>query len=390
VESYLLFFRPCRYHWADSFRSSTTSNEARQKLLEQMSSKIQRNVGRKAIEMGGNAVLGYHMDVDLEGETGIVVRAYGSACYIDASAASSLSASQQMLNIAVSSAASAANSPPPFAHIATPLTLSPGASEKFRVGLLGELVDEKNSDGSSAGAGGGGSGGDVVDRGGNGAAADNRKVRGDAVGGDDISGEDAAAAPSDAAGASEEAAGAHDSSSSGAGLAVLVDAVAGAGSGEAGAGGGAGGVAADGGDVGGQLDLEGEPMKIRWNSDIQLLSITVVPSSLRVSLGGIVSARAIKLFDGRSLSVPNRQKARDLWWAEVRKEIRSHARALNCNFVLGYSETTSVYEDICILCATGTAARGFWVPTGGCFCQFPPLPFLKSCCGFKAVTAATL
>ncbi len=70
------------YLWVDSFRSSRTSNEARQKLLYQLTSKIRRNVGRKCIDLGGNAVLGYRQTFDLEGETGLIARAYGTACRI--------------------------------------------------------------------------------------------------------------------------------------------------------------------------------------------------------------------------------------------------------------------------------------------------------------------
>lgn len=33
----------------------------------------------------------------------------------------------------------------------------------------------------------------------------------------------------------------------------------------------------------------------------------------------------------------------DIWWSEIRMEIRSHARSLNCNAVLGYTETTSIW-----------------------------------------------
>lgn len=48
--------------------------------------------------------------------------------------------------------------------------------------------------------------------------------------------------------------------------------------------------------------------------------------------------------------------ARDKWWIEIRNEIRSHMKALSCHIVLGYTETKSVYEDVCVLSATGTAA----------------------------------
>ena len=36
-------------------------------------------------------------------------------------------------------------------------------------------------------------------------------------------------------------------------------------------------------------------------------------------------------------------ESRDTWWSELRMEIRSHARALNCNSVLGYQETATIW-----------------------------------------------
>lgn len=42
--------------------------------------KLRRHIGKKAIEMGGNTVLGYNQYFDLEGENGIVARGYGTCC----------------------------------------------------------------------------------------------------------------------------------------------------------------------------------------------------------------------------------------------------------------------------------------------------------------------
>lgn len=36
-------------------------------------------------------------------------------------------------------------------------------------------------------------------------------------------------------------------------------------------------------------------------------------------------------------------ETRDAWWSEVRTEIRSHARAMGCNAVIGYYESTSIW-----------------------------------------------
>jgi hypothetical protein len=44
---------------------------------------LQRKIGLKVLEMRGNAVVGYLQCFDLEGESGLVVRAIGTACTLD-------------------------------------------------------------------------------------------------------------------------------------------------------------------------------------------------------------------------------------------------------------------------------------------------------------------
>ena len=36
-------------------------------------------------------------------------------------------------------------------------------------------------------------------------------------------------------------------------------------------------------------------------------------------------------------------ETRDSWWREIRTEIRSHAKALGCHAVVGYSESTTIW-----------------------------------------------
>lgn len=107
------------YQWIDRIRTPRASNEARQRLISLMSGKendsdppfmlvcmkrnlfllispllmyvcypfylgeLQRKIGLKVLEMGGNAVVGYLQCFDLEGESGLVVRAIGTACTLD-------------------------------------------------------------------------------------------------------------------------------------------------------------------------------------------------------------------------------------------------------------------------------------------------------------------
>ena len=79
----LVVERDTEYEWTDMFRTSRKSNEARQLLLYRLSSKIRRNVGRKSLEKGGQAVLGYSEAFDLESSSGaLIARGFGTSCTV--------------------------------------------------------------------------------------------------------------------------------------------------------------------------------------------------------------------------------------------------------------------------------------------------------------------
>lgn len=83
-------------------------------------------------------------------------------------------------------------------------------------------------------------------------------------------------------------------------------------------------------------------------------TITTFPPNFLAKLGGAVTARSVKLLD--RIHNPDESEARDVWWTEIRTEIRAHAASMGCNAVVGYKETTSIFDEICLLSATGTAA----------------------------------
>ena len=56
--------------WIDRLRPTRASNQARQNVFTSLTGQLQRQLGVKARERGGNAVLGYRQSFDLEGETG--------------------------------------------------------------------------------------------------------------------------------------------------------------------------------------------------------------------------------------------------------------------------------------------------------------------------------
>ncbi|XP_016147387.1 C2 domain-containing protein 5 isoform X6 [Sinocyclocheilus grahami] len=102
-------------------------------------------------------------------------------------------------------------------------------------------------------------------------------------------------------------------------------------------------------------------------------TLTAFPPGFLLHVGGVVSARSVKLLDRihnpalgnntRSYKLldwnsftADEPETRDAWWEEIRQEIKSHAKALGCHAVVGYSESTSICEEVCILSASGTAA----------------------------------
>ncbi|KAM7396641.1 hypothetical protein PAMP_019671 [Pampus punctatissimus] len=88
--------------------------------------------------------------------------------------------------------------------------------------------------------------------------------------------------------------------------------------------------------------------------EFPFFTLTSFPSGFLVHVGGVVSARSVKLLD--RIHNPDEPETRDAWWEEIRQEIKSHAKALGCHAVVGYSESTSICEEVCILSASGTAA----------------------------------
>lgn len=48
-------------------------------MFFKLSGELQRKIGVKALDLGGNAVIGYSQCFDLEGESGIVARGIGTA-----------------------------------------------------------------------------------------------------------------------------------------------------------------------------------------------------------------------------------------------------------------------------------------------------------------------
>ncbi|XP_026855269.2 C2 domain-containing protein 5 isoform X17 [Electrophorus electricus] len=272
------------YQWIDRIRTPRASNEARQRLISLMSGELQRKIGLKVLEMGGNAVVGYLQCFDLEGESGLVVRAIGTACTLDKISSTYTAAIVQNLS----------NSSP--------------------------SKDMKDSP---------------------------------------------QAVPSALGCRSTHSSPVHSASSRlSQGFSVSVPTLLFAGMGS-----------------GGSAGKEAGPLKALLRQQTQsaleqrefpFFTLTGFPPAFLLHVGGVVSARSVKLLDrihnpalGNTRSyklldwnsfTADEPETRDAWWEELRQEIKSHAKALGCHAVVGYSESTSICEEVCILSASGTAA----------------------------------
>ncbi|XP_070309865.1 C2 domain-containing protein 5 isoform X15 [Odocoileus virginianus] len=250
------------YQWIDRIRTPRASNEARQRLISLMSGELQRKIGLKVLEMRGNAVVGYLQCFDLEGESGLVVRAIGTACTLD--------------------------------KLSSPAALLPACNSPSREMKESPLVHPPSHGCRST---------------------HNSPIH--------------------------TATGSRLTQNFSVSVPTLI--YTGMGSGSAG--------------------KEGGPFKALLRQQTQsaleqrefpFFTLTAFPPGFLVHVGGVVSARSVKLLD--RIHNPDEPETRDAWWAEIRQEIKSHAKALGCHAVVGYSESTSICEEVCILSASGTAA----------------------------------
>eukprot|EP00121_Abeoforma_whisleri_P001318 Awhi_evm1s1173 len=57
--------------------------------------------------------------------------------------------------------------------------------------------------------------------------------------------------------------------------------------------------------------------------DVSLFTLTNWPRGVVQTIGGIVTARSVKLLN--KIKEPDEPETRDVWWIELREEISSHA-----------------------------------------------------------------
>jgi hypothetical protein len=252
----------------NNFRLARSSHERRQTLMYLLDASVRRRMCKKVLEMGGNAVLGYYQSFDMEGDSGIVARTYGTCVLIEKN------------------------------------------REQHHHYLFNASSRMKHS---------------IT----NGGISDHRR---DATGFDDKEGGRNPVVGDSKGGDRQDDGGGSDGEVSEGGKMIiknkhhLSEAAAAA-----------------------ARHRESE------QDEVQLLTIKDFGRRVRVRIGGLVTARSVKYL-GKLASKLSDQETRDGWWQELRDEIRSHARTLCCSHVIGYSEASTIHDDVCVLSLTGTAA----------------------------------
>ncbi|XP_051726069.1 C2 domain-containing protein 5 isoform X13 [Ctenopharyngodon idella] len=330
------------YQWIDRIRTPRASNEARQRLIFLMSGELQRKIGLKVLEMGGNAVVGYLQCFDLEGESGLVVRAIGTACTLE-----KISTLPATATLPSNSSPSKDMKEPGFGEEAPGVPLSSGPPTPLRAQTFSSFSPSKSYSRQSSSS-------DTE------LSLTPKTARIFLCPSSPALESESSPLPSahlprhfrpGMASRSTTPPPLHVSQSDTAMLRKSVSfseelllAASGMGS-------------------GGSAGKEAGPLKALLRQQTQsaleqreypFFTLTSFPPGFLLHLGGVVSARSVKLLD--RIHNPDEPETRDAWWEEIRQEIKSHAKALGCHAVVGYSESTSICEEVCILSASGTAA----------------------------------
>ncbi|EUT93095.1 hypothetical protein PFAG_00223 [Plasmodium falciparum Santa Lucia] len=84
--------------------------------------------------------------------------------------------------------------------------------------------------------------------------------------------------------------------------------------------------------------------------DVMLLTLDSLPDNIKYTYGGLVASKAVKILHPRLT-----EEQRDEWLLEIRDELKSNAKFLSCNVVLGYKEDAYIFSDVIVLFCYGTA-----------------------------------
>ncbi|XP_060880194.1 C2 domain-containing protein 5 isoform X3 [Metopolophium dirhodum] len=325
------------YQWLDKIRTPRATNEARQTIFLKLSNEVQRRIGLKVLELGANAVIGYNQYFDLEGESGIVVRGIGTAVTL----VRHLTLPSVNLNLQPT-IDDFSNSQSTILHNTPPLPMVSNSDVECIINNEPSLIKlEENvcpvfSDNITA-----------SECSSHAFNCDDRNV-------------ETAESPSKVTHLPMH----RRSSDSEINNAPKGNSLTGSGSSTVSS------HRSHGHTMFHRSILSKDTLDAM---EYPFLTMTKYPPGFVVHLGGMVNAKSVKLLE--RMSNMEEPESRDSWWSELRLEMRSHARALSCNVILGYSEHTSICDDVCVLSAMGTAAVVNLMPSvnpGGYFSGIYP------------------
>ena len=275
-----------------SLRKSKTAHETRQTLLYLLDAAVRRKMCKTVLDKGGNAVLGYHQNFDVEGDSGIVARTYGTCVRLERLHPH---LQQQHKNQRQSQRHQNHHHHHhrhrDHRHHSHKHRLLKGSNHRDEVGTDEEGVhtdsDREEED-------------DVIDGIGIGMEIDDENAPASRMPGTTPRGNRRASTFST------------------------------------------------------RKHSMSLPVERSDEHEVQLLTLKDFDPKVRVRIGGLVTARSVKYL-GNLASKLSDQEQRDSWWKELRDEIRSHAKILCCTHVVGYLEASTIHEDVAVLSITGTA-----------------------------------
>ncbi|KAJ3075681.1 hypothetical protein HDU98_007238 [Podochytrium sp. JEL0797] len=275
------------FHWADNFRTPRTSNDARMRIMYRLSGQLRRQLGKKVLDLGGNAILGYKQCFDFETEQKtITARAIGTAV--------TLATPEQVMATLIHS--------PSLTGDVSSLGLRVGTSHS--TGALDQPFGLVNTMSHSVG--------NLVPEG---SGAQRHSLLTSPLG---ISIPSQQQPLPSGQISSSRLADSPVSSPSDSNL----------------------------------LPPPVLPTPQPKPVDQYPVTLHTFPPGAIQGLGGLVCATSVKIMDNAS----DNEETREVWWDELRAEIKSHARSLKCALVVGYTEQMTVCDELVVLYCYGTAA----------------------------------
>jgi len=282
--------------WADYMRSKRKSNNQRQHLFTVLSGQVRRHLGRKTMELDGNAVLGYNLEIDFDkyGRK-VIARGYGTAALVYDCASDVVRKDVRKRSL----------DDRHLLYDESTGTIPTPLGSAIRAASFTQSFTEASASITSPGGGG-----PIA-----------RSITDPSEGGN-MRSPGVASLPLSRSNSFPDLPLDRGWKSSGG---VLEEE---------------------------DVREKGEKAVVQQAQSVQVFTMKAFPKGVRLEIGGAVSVHAVKLMPAKRT-----QATWDQWWSDVRDEVKTNANSLGCTHVAGYAEHACVMSDIVILSAFGTAAN---------------------------------